>query len=98
MIIMKLVSLQILRILLNGERLSAIEIAKKLKVNPSSTSRALNELRAKNLIEQNRGVITLNSSPLLDSLKAAAGKYRLDGILQERRERIILEVVNGWSC
>src|SRR3989338_1193816 len=92
MIIMKLVSLQILRILLNGEKLSAIEIAKKLKVNPSSTSRALNELRGKNLIEQNRGVITLNSSPLLDSLKAAAGKYRLEGILQERRERIILEL------
>ena len=89
MIIMKLVSLQILRILLNGERLSAIEIAKKLKVNPSSTSRALNELRGKNLIEQNRGVITLNSSPLLDSLKAAAGKYRLEGILQESREKII---------
>ncbi len=94
MIIMKRVSLRVAKLLLAGS-FSISQLAAKTGYSAASVSRAVKELLLRRIVERNNGLVSLALSPLAHELKVLAGKFDLEELFLERKEQLLIELLEG---
>ena len=90
MIIMKLVSLNAIKLLSKGSGFTVNEIAQKLNIHNSSVSRAVKELEQKKLVEREGRTIRMARHPAAQQFLWLSSKFAPEKILLDSRESIIM--------
>ena len=92
MIIMKLVSLNTIKLLAQGSGFSVSQIAKKLNTGNSSASRAVKELEQKKLVERDGKTIRIARNPAAQQMLRLSFAFAPEKILLDSRETIIMSL------